>query len=165
MHALVVAEAALQSTLLNLSNFNHDIVKLTAYIRVHVRRVVNCGGYVTNSHWIALYSTLSTSPTEEFRILILQWKRNWQTKSGEGHNWSMMQFLAKVDAKYTRLQRLGQWKTTDNNTTIVALQSALLKQASQFESQLAANKATTTRKRGFATNTATTTTTHQVPIH
>ena len=44
MHALVVAEAALQSTLLNLSNFNHDIVKLTAYIRVHVRRIVNCGG-------------------------------------------------------------------------------------------------------------------------
>jgi hypothetical protein len=163
MHALVVAETALQSALLNLSNFNHDIEKLTAYIRVHVRRIVNCGGFVTNSHWIALYSTLSTSPTEEFRILILQWKRNWLRQSGEGHNWSMMQFLAKVDAEYVRLQRLGQWKTTDENTTIVALQAALRQQASQFASQLAAYKATMPRERGFAPNTATTTTTHPVP--
>ena len=163
MHALVVAETALQSALLNLSNFNHDIEKLTAYIRLHIRRIVNCGGQVTNSHWIALYATLSTTPTEEFRILILQWKRNWLRQSGEGHNWSMMQFLAKVDAEYVRLQRLGQWKTTDDNTTIVALQSALRQQASQFETQLAAYKATMQSERSFASNKATTNTTHPVP--
>jgi hypothetical protein len=81
-----------------------------------------------------MHAALGTCPTEELRLLVLQCKRNWQARSGEEHNWTMLQFLAQIDGEYyTRLQSLGQWGTTDANTTIVALQAAMAQKASCFE--------------------------------
>ena len=83
MQALILAEAALEPIYFDLRNFNFNIKHFNAYVRLHAQRIVSCEGTITTSHWINLHAALSTCPTKEFPLLILQWKRNWQTKSGE----------------------------------------------------------------------------------
>jgi hypothetical protein len=62
---------------------------------------------------------------EKFHLQIMDWSKNWRKQTGEGHDWTMMQFLAKVNLEYTRLLHLNQWKTNDPNSTIVALKAEL----------------------------------------
>lgn len=44
---------------------------------------------------------------------------------GDGHNWSMMQFLSRVDQEYSCLVNLNQWNSKDLNSTIVAHRAEL----------------------------------------
>jgi hypothetical protein len=46
---------------------------------------------------------------------------NWRKQSGVGHDWTMLQLLAKVDLEYLHLVNLNQWKMNDPNSNIVAL--------------------------------------------
>jgi hypothetical protein len=86
------------------------------------------GGQISHTHWIRIQEALEEAFTEKFRLQIMEWSKNWRKQSGEGHDWTMMQFLAKVDSEYTRLVHLNQWKTHDPNSTIVALRAEISKQ-------------------------------------
>jgi len=56
---------------------------------------------------------------------MMDWSKNWRKQTGEGHEWTMMQYLAKVDLEYSRLLNLNQWKTNNPNSTIVALRAEI----------------------------------------
>jgi hypothetical protein len=123
--ALVLAEEALHPMKLRLSNFNQDVKAFTSYCRLHLRNITGSGGQISHTHWIRIQEALEEAFTEKFRLQIMEWSKNWRKQSGEGHDWSMMQFLAKVDLEYTRLVNLNQWKTNDPNSTIVALRAEI----------------------------------------
>ena len=163
MQALILAKAALQPLYLNLGNFNFNIKHFNTYVRLHTWRTVSCGGTITTSHWINLHAALSTCDTEHFRLPVLQWKWSWQTKSGEVHDWSLLQFLAMLDGEFLRLEKLGQWKPTDANTTNIALQAAMAKQAAQFKAHAQAFTAYKAAVQSRHATEATTATTHQKP--
>jgi hypothetical protein len=58
-----------------------------------------------------------------------------------------MQFLAKCHSDYTRLKAMGQWKTTDPNSTIIMLQAQLDAVKMQFTAfQAATTKASNALK-------------------
>jgi hypothetical protein len=61
-----------------------------------------------NTHWIRIQEALEESFTEKFRLQVMEWSKNWRKQNGEGHDWTMMQFLAKVDLEYSRLLHLNQ---------------------------------------------------------
>jgi len=123
--ALVLAEEALHPLKLSLSNFNQDVKAFTAYCRLHLRNITGSGGQISHTHWIRIQEALEEAFTEKFRLQMIEWSKNWQKQSGEGHDWTMMQFLAKVDLEYTRLVNLNQWKTNDPSSTIIALRAEI----------------------------------------
>jgi hypothetical protein len=123
--ALVLAEEALHPMKFQPINFNQDIKAFTSYCRLHLRNILGSGGQISHTHWIRIQEALEESYTEKFRLQIMDWSKNWRKQTGEGHDWTMMQFLAKVDLEYSRLLNLNQWKTNDPNSTIVALRAEL----------------------------------------
>jgi hypothetical protein len=123
--ALVLAEEALHPLKLSLSNSNQDVKAFTAYCRLHLRNITGSGGQISHTHWIRIQEALEEAFTEKFRLQMIEWSKNWQKQSGEGHDWTMIQFLAKVDLEYTRLVNLNQWKTNDPNSTIIALHAEI----------------------------------------
>jgi capsid protein len=106
---------------LSLSNFNQDIKAFTNYCRLHLRNIIGSGGQISHTHWICIQEALEEAYTEKFRLQMMDWSKKWRKQTGEGHDWIMMQYLAKVDLEYSRLLNLNQWKTNDPNGTIVAL--------------------------------------------
>jgi hypothetical protein len=123
--ALVLAEEALHPMKLKLINFNQDVKAFTSYCRLHLRNILGSGGQISHTHWICIQEALEESYTEKFRLQIMDWSKNWRKQTGEGHDWTMMQFLAKVDLEYTCLLHLNQGKTNDHNSTIIALRAEL----------------------------------------
>jgi hypothetical protein len=110
MHeALVLAEEALHSLKLKLSNFNQDVKAFSSYCRLHLRNMIGSGGQLSHTHWIRIQEALEEAFTEKCCLQIMDWSQNWRKQSGEGHNWTTMQFLAKVDLEYSRLVNLNQW--------------------------------------------------------
>jgi hypothetical protein len=123
--ALVLAEEALHPLNLSLSNFNQDIKAFTNYCRLHLHNIIGSGGQISHTHWIRIQESLEEAYTEKFRLQMMDWSKNWRKQTGEGHDWAMMQYLAKVDPEYSRLLNLNQWKTNDPNSTIVALRAKI----------------------------------------
>ena len=123
--ALVLAEEALHPLKLSLSNFNQDVKAFTAYCRLHLRNITGSGGQISHTHWIRIQEALEEAFTEKFRLQMIEWSKNWRKQSGEGHDWTMMQCLAKVDLEYSRLVNLNQWKTNDPSSTIIALRAEI----------------------------------------
>jgi len=121
--ALIAAQEALHPNKLNLDSFNMDVKSFTSYCRTHFRMLLKAGRQPTEDHFIHIYTALKKANTEEFRLQIIDWYRNWRQGAGAGSQWTMMQLLAKVDLEYTRLLELGQWETNDPNSTVVALLS------------------------------------------
>ena len=76
--------------------------------------------------------------SEEFQLQILTWSRKWCASMGEGASWTIMQLLAKVDWEYTCLKNLGQWKSNDPDSQVIALQAkvdTLTRTISHFRKQ------------------------------
>jgi hypothetical protein len=48
---------------------------------------------------------------ERFQLQNIEWGKNWTKQSSEGHNWSLMQFLANVDS---RLQQTTKSKPVED---------------------------------------------------
>ena len=63
--------------------------------------------------------------TEKFSLQNMDWSKNWRKQTGEGHDWTIMQFLAKVDLEYAHLLNLNQWKSNDTNSMIVTLHAEI----------------------------------------
>jgi hypothetical protein len=123
--ALVLAEEALHPMKLRLLNFNQDVKAFTTYCRLHLHSITGSGGQISHTHWIRIQEALEEAFTEKFRLQIMDWSKYWRKQTGEGHDWTMMQFLAKVDLEYACLLNLNQWKTHDPNSTIVALRTEI----------------------------------------
>jgi hypothetical protein len=123
--ALVLAKEALHPMKLQLINFNKAIKAFTSYCRLQLRNILGSGGQISHTHWSCIQEALEESYAEKFRLQIMDWSKNWRKQAGEGHDWTMMQFLAKVDLEYTCLLHLNQWKTNDPNSTIFALRAEL----------------------------------------
>jgi len=121
--ALVLAEEALHPLKLSLSNFNHNIKAFTNYCRLHLQNIIGCGGQILHTYWIRIQEALEEAYTEKFWLQMMGWSENWRKQTGEGHDWTMMQYLAKVDLEYSWLLNLNHWKTNDPNSTIVALRA------------------------------------------
>jgi hypothetical protein len=130
--AILKAEENLHPSKLSLTNFSHDVKAWSQYARTNLNRITGSGGAITHTHWIHLMSALEESYTERFRLQVIEWNKNWRKQSGEGSNWTILQFLAKADSEYTRLKDLGQWKTQDPNSSIIALQAELQAMRTKF---------------------------------
>ena len=122
---LVLAEEALHPLKLSLSNFNQDIKAFTNYCQLHLHNIIGSGGQISHTHWIRIQESLEEAYTEKFWLQMMDWSKNWRKQTGEGHDWTMMQYLAKVDLEYSRLLNLNQWKMNDPNSTIVALHAEI----------------------------------------
>jgi len=125
---LVLAEEALHPLKLSLSNFNQDIKAFTNYCQLHLHNIIGSGGQISHTHWIRIQESLEEAYTEKFWLQMMDWSKNWRKQTGEGHDWTMMQYLAKVDLEYSRLLNLNQWKMNDPNSTIVALHAEIADQ-------------------------------------
>jgi hypothetical protein len=96
-------------------------------------------------------SDRSPAPAEKLTIAIgaissLQWKdptaiASRSSNGGKGSDWTIMHVLAKCDSEFTRLEAMGQWKTTDPNSTIIALQA----QVDAVKTKFSAFQAATTK--------------------
>lgn len=130
--AIIKAEENLHPVKITLNNFGHDVKAWSQYARTNLNRITGSGGTITHTHWIHLMSALEEAHSERFRLQIIEWNKNWRKQSGEGSNWTILQFLAKADSEYTRLLDLGQWKTQDPNSSIIALQAELQAMKTKF---------------------------------
>ena len=99
--AIIAAEEVMHPSKLKLDNFKHNIKEWSSYCREHFRKIQAAGDKVTSQHFINAYNALKEAHSEEFRLQILTWSRNWRAGMGEGANWTIMQLLAKVDLEYT----------------------------------------------------------------
>lgn len=95
--ALVLAKEALHPMKLSLSKINQDIKAFTNYCRLHLCSITGSGGHISHTHWIRIQEALEESFTKKFCLQVMDWSKNWHKQAGEGHDWSMMQFPAKVD--------------------------------------------------------------------
>jgi hypothetical protein len=86
------------------SNFNQDVKAFTAYCRLHLCSITGSGRQILHTLWIHNQEALEEAFTEKFRLQIMDWSKTWRNQTGEGHDWTMMQFLAKVDLKHARLE-------------------------------------------------------------
>jgi len=149
--AIIKAKESLHPSKITLNNFGHDIKAWSQYAHTNLNRITGSVGAITHTHWIHLMSALEESHTERFRLQIIDWNKNWRKQSGEGSNWTILQFLAKADSEYSRLLDLGQWKTQDPNSSIIALQAELQTMRSKF---LALQAATTQKQQASGSGAA-----------
>jgi hypothetical protein len=109
-------------------------------VREQVRTIMGSGGRVSDTLFINLHTALSESHTKSAFtgdrnnaklgisvpcVQILEWAKKWRKHHGEGAAWSVMQFLANVGMEFERVKQLDQWKITDPNSNIIALQAQL----------------------------------------
>jgi hypothetical protein len=123
--SIMVAEANLHPDKLDLDKFDHNMKNWSHHVHENTRMIMGSGGHIGDSLFMHMHTALSKSHTEQFRLQLIQWATNWRQQSSEGHDWSIMQILSNIDHEYKRLLQIGQWKSIDPNSNIIALQAKL----------------------------------------
>ena len=111
--AIITAKEALHPLKLKLDNFQHNIKDCTTYCHENFRKIQAASDRIMSQHFINMFNMLKEAHSEEFRLQMLTWSRNWHAGTGEESTWMMMQPLAKVDLEYKRLRNLGQWQSSN----------------------------------------------------
>jgi hypothetical protein len=81
----------------NVHRFKSDFIDRMKNCRLHLKSITGSGGHTPHTHWARIQEALDESFTEKFCLQVMDWSKNWCKQAGEGHDWMMMQFLAKVD--------------------------------------------------------------------
>jgi hypothetical protein len=137
--AIIAAEQQLTKEKLALDNFQHDIGKFTAHVRLHIRQIMNAGSPVTNQHFILVFSALKESTEDEFKLTIMRLYESWRTGTGDGANLTIIQLLARADSEYKRLVQLGQWTAKQKASELLGLQAKIESLHTQFIALAAEN--------------------------
>jgi hypothetical protein len=68
---------------LHLTEQGNDIMKLTAYMRIHTRKMINSGHNVAPHHYINLFDQLIVVKNPEFQNIVVAFYKEWRLNSGE----------------------------------------------------------------------------------
>jgi hypothetical protein len=122
---LVEAEMNLRVEKLHLTEHSNDITKLTAYMRLHTRKMINSGHNVTPHHCINLFDQLIVVKNPEFQNIIVALYKEWRLNSGEGFQLGMSKLLNKIDGDFRCISKGGTEIISGDDTTFLAMQAQI----------------------------------------
>jgi hypothetical protein len=122
---LVEVEMNVRVEKLHLTEHGNDITKLTAYMRLHTRKMINSGHNVAPHHYINLFDQLIVVKNPEFQNIIVTLFKEWRLNSGEGFQLGMSKLLNKIDGDVRRISKGGTDIISGDDTAVLAMQAQI----------------------------------------
>jgi hypothetical protein len=133
---LVEAEMNLRVEKLHPTEHGNNIMKLTAYMRIHTRKMIKSGHNVAPHHYTNLFDQLIVVKNPEFQNIIVTLYKEWRLNSGEGFQLGMPKLLNKIDGDVRRVSKGGTEIISGVDTTVLAMQA----QIDTFKKQVISNQ-------------------------
>jgi hypothetical protein len=115
--ALVEAEMNLRVEKLHLTEHGNT-TKLTAYMRLRTRKMINSGHNVAPHHYINLFDQLIVVKNPEFQNIVVTLYKEWRLNSGEGFQLGMSKLKNKIDGDVRRISKGGTEIISGDDTTV-----------------------------------------------